>query len=93
MFGRFHAQAIPFIAAFVKADTTLRISDKIKFRLLQLKGVDVEACVDGTCIEQNYDLLPAVTGSITDANMDDSFAMPSAGGCCTARAYISYFAD
>jgi hypothetical protein len=34
----------------------------------------------------------ASIGSITDAKIEDSFAIPSAAGCCAARAYISYLA-
>lgn len=52
MFGSVNAETVPLVAAFVKANATLRIADKAEFRGFKLQSVHIEFAVDSTRVEQ-----------------------------------------
>jgi len=45
-------KVIPFDAAFVEADTALRVTDKVEFAFFELQGVDVKLFIDIARIEE-----------------------------------------
>lgn len=52
MFGSVNAETVPLVAAFVKANATLRIAYKAEFGGFKLQSVHIEFAVDSTRIKQ-----------------------------------------
>lgn len=50
--GSVNAQAIPFVAAFVKAYASLGVPRQFIFRGFELQVVDVELLIHSSCVEQ-----------------------------------------